>query len=227
MRRVVFGLVLAVLSLGAVAKVGAHGFGPGGVVTGAISFADPAPGGIGYEWTVLMNPGETVSLVNVVSAKSWLEPLNPEGLKGWTHTSNWIALELEQPARIKITVEAQQGVPYVADGIPTVARFGLVPALSVYSGWDDTTSFEDHAYNNAGNFWSTVVYMGHSSNPKSRSKITYKAKLPAGRYSIAIGGNPASLGDASQYPPGDCDPVDPICYRYSGNHGYQMKIVAR
>jgi len=227
MRRLVCALGLAVLCAGSATMVRAHGIGPGGVVTGALSWADPAPGGISYEWTLVMNPGETVSLVGVVSAKSWNEPMNPENLKGWTHTSNWLALDLERDARVKITVEAQQGVPYVAEGVPTVGRYGLVPALSLYSGWDDTTSFEDHAYNNAGNFWSTVVYLGHSSNPKSRSKVTYKGKLPAGRYSLAIGGNPASLGDPSQYPPGDCDPVDPLCYRYSGNHGYLMKIVAR
>lgn len=227
MRRLVCALALAVLTVGSTTMVRAHGIGPGGVVTGALSFADPAPSGISYEWTLVMNRGETVSLVNAVSAKSWLEPMNPENLKGWTHTSNWVAFQLDQDARIKITVEAQQGVVFnYADG-PQVARYALVPALTFYSGWDDTTSFEDHAYNNVGNFWSTIVYMGHNANSKSRNKITYKAKLPAGRYSIVVGGNPASLGDASQYPPSDCDPIDPLCYRYSGDHGYRMTISAR
>jgi hypothetical protein len=227
MRRVVCALALAALAAGSAASVGAHGIGPPGVVTGAVSFADPAPGGISYDWTVIANRGEETSLVNAVSAKSWLEPLNPENLKGWTHTSNWIALQLDTDARIKITVEAQQGVVINPAGTPTVARFGLVPALTLYSGWDDTTSFEDHAYNNAGNFWSTIVYLGHNANPQSRSKITYKTKLPAGLYSLVVGGNPPSLGDASQYPPSDCDPVDQLCYRYSGDHGYRMTIRVR
>jgi hypothetical protein len=227
MRRHLCALALAALAMVPAGTVRGHGIGPGGVVTGALSFADPAPGGISYEWTLIANRGEETSLVDAVSAKSWLEPMNPENLKGWTHTSQWVALQFDQDARIKITVEAQQGVVVnVTDG-PQVARYGLVPALTFYRGWDDTTQFEDHAYNNAGNFWSTVVYMGHNSNPKSRSKITYKAKLPAGRYSMVIGGNPASLGDASQYPPSDCDPVDPLCYRYSGDHGYRMTIRVR
>ena len=218
---------LAVLALVSAGVAGAHDTGPSGNLVGALSFADPAPGGVSYEWTLIMHRGEEASVVNAVSAKSWHEPMNPENLKGWTHTSNWIALELEQDAKVKITVQRQQGVIVNTDGVPMVARFGLVPALTVYSGWDDTTQFEDHAYNNVGNFWSTVVYMGHNANAKSRDKVVYKAKLPAGRYSIVIGGNPASLGDASQYPPSDCDPIDPLCYRYSGNHGYVATIRTR
>ena len=55
---------------------------------------------------------------------------------------------------VKITVERQQGVVVVPDsGVPAVARFGLVPALSIYDGWDDTTQTEQHTFNNVGSFW--------------------------------------------------------------------------
>jgi hypothetical protein len=60
-------------------------------------------------------------------------------------------------------------------------------------------------------FWSTVEYVGSAPNLKGKSRVVYKAKLPAGHYTIAIGGNPPSLGDLAAYPLGDCDPVDPIC----------------
>lgn len=213
---------------GGLHAVHAHDAGPGGRITGDLSFADPAPGGISYEWTVRMHRRQTAELIRAVSAKSWSEPLNPDGLKGWTHTSDWIALDLEEPAVVKITVERQQGVVVASDtGTAEVARFALVPAVSLYSGWDETTDFEDHAFNNVGNFWSTIVYMGHATNPKAKSKVAYKARLEAGRYSIVVGGNPRSLGEPGAYPAATCDQVDPVCYQYTGLHGYKVTLRAR
>lgn len=206
----------------------AHSGGPVGEVTNdALGFRDPDPAGIGYEWTLRMHRRQQAQLVYAVGAKSWSEPSNPEGLKGWTHTSNWIALDLLEDAKVTITVERQQGV-VVSDGATAgVARSALVPALSVYDGWDNTTQFEDHTYNNVGNFWSTVVYRGNAANPKAKPRVKYKAKLPAGRYSIVVGGNPAALGDPSSYPTGTCDPVDPICYAYTGLQGYRIVVQTR
>jgi len=48
--------------------------------------------------------------------------------------------------------------------------------------------------------------------------------LRAGHDTIVIGGNPRTLGDPSAYPPHDCDPVDLICYHYTGFHGYRATI---
>jgi len=217
-----FGLLLAWT-----ATAQAHGGGPTGTQTGNLSFLDPAPAGISYEWTLLMARGQKAEVVYFVGAKSWNEPLQPEGLKGWTHWSNWIALELVRPAKVKITVQRQQGVVINSGGTASVARYALVPAVSVYRGWDETTEFEAHVYNSAGNFWSTIEYMGSNIDRKGRGKVTYKAKLPAGHYSIVIGGNPPSRGAASNYPAEDCDPVDPICYQYTGFHGYRASINVR
>lgn len=211
----------------AVQPARAHGGDPIGTITGNVSFADPDPAGIGYEWTVRMHRRQTAEVVHAVGAKSWNEPSNPDGLKGWTHTSNWIALELEEPATVKITVTRQQGVVITSGTTAAAARFALVPALSLYSGWDSTTEFEDHTFNNMGNFWSTIVYVGSAANPKGKSRVTYRARLAAGKYSIVIGGNPPSLGNPSAYPPGTCDPADATCYRYTGTHGYRATIQTR
>lgn len=215
-------VALALLAFGG--SAGAHTGGPVGQIAGALSFADPAPAGISYEWTLSMHRKQTAELVYAVGAKSWSEPSNPDGLKGWTHTSNWIALQLEDPATVKITVERQQGVPIVTGSTVAVARFALVPAISLYEGWDETTESENHNFNNLGNFWSTVVYHGSASNPKSKSRVTYTAKLPAGKYSVVIGGNPRSLGDPSAYPANNCNPTDAICEQYTGMQGYRATI---
>lgn len=219
--------VLGVLAGPAAWPARAHDSGSIGAFTGNVSFTDPEPGGLGYEWTVRLHRRQTAELVYAVGAKSWNEPSNPEGLKGWTHTANWIALELEEPAAVKLAVIRQQGVVIPAGSTPAAARAALVPALSLYRGWDSTTAVEEHTFNNLGNFWSTIVYLGSAANAKGKSRVTYRARLPAGRYSIVIGGNPPSLGDLGAYPPGTCDPVDATCYRYTGQHGYRAIIQAR
>lgn len=216
---------LAALTLWLPAAALGHGGGTGGPATGSLSFADPAPLGIGYEWTVVMHRRQTMEMVHAVGAKSWREPSNPDGAKGWTHTSDWVALELAEPATVRIVVERQQGVVTVGQtGVASVARDALVPAISLYRGWDETTESESHTYNSVGNFWSTIEYVGSASNPKARARVTYKAKLPAGRYSVAIGGSPKSLGDARAYPANGCDATDAVCYQYTGLQGYRATI---
>lgn len=84
------------------------------------------------------------------------------------------------------------------------------------------TSCEDHRYNNSGNDdWSTLEYIGNKPNEHGRKYVVYKVNLRAGHYSIAIGGSPAEL---ETYPAGDCDPADPVCYAYTGQHGFGAHI---
>ena len=205
----------------------AHDEEPGGHLGGAVSFADPVPAlGLSYEFTVQMKRKEKASFVWYVGAKSWNEPSNPDGLKGWTHTSNWVAIELEEPAKLKVTVERQQGVVYTGTTGPDVARGELVPAVSLYSGWDETSDPEDHTFNNAGNFWSTVQFLDNESNPKGKTKVVLKTKelLPAGKYSLVIGGNPLPLASLANYTVAGCDPLVRLCYAYTGSQGYRALL---
>ncbi len=200
------------------------------VLAGNVTFADPQPstpgvcdGGISYEWSVNMSGDDHVGLVGHVGAKSWNEP--PPAYEppytGWTHTSNWIALELTEPTKLEIKVERQEGVAFQATNGMVTARNMLVPALSIYRNWD-STSCEDHRYNNAGNIdWSTVQYIGNQKNRHAKSSISYEARLPAGQYTIAIGGSPKVL---ETYPANDCDVADPVCYAYTGRHGYEVYL---
>lgn len=185
--------------------------------------AVPPGSGIPYKWDVGMSRKQRVELVLFVGAKSWNEPSNPDGLKGWTHTSNWIAIDLEEDAKLKITVTRQQGVVQ-SDGSGALTRDRLYPALSLYAG-HDSASDQDHVFNNAGDFWSTVHFMGNEPNAKGRDKIVFKTKkLPAGQYTVDIGGNPPSLGAVANYPGNGCDAADPTCYVYTGQHGYHAVI---
>ncbi len=208
---------------------------------GSVLYADPVPagpsypdcaindsptgadGGISYEWTVKMGKNDKVSFVNKVGAKSFNEP--PPSYEppetGWTHTSNWVALELTRKAHVRIEVERQEGVPFTNGSTIATARNMLVPALSVYAGWDNT-SCEDHRYNTSGNVdWTTIQFIGTAANEKGKPVAVYEGNLKAGRYSVAIGGTPKVL---PSYPAGNCDALDPTCYAYTGNHGYRATI---
>lgn len=152
-----------------------------------ISFSDPTPNGISYEWTVQISNNDTANFSSHVGAFSWNEPANPIGLKGWTHTSNWVALELTQPTRLTVKIDRTAGVP-TATGI---AGNTLYPAFSLFSGWQNNGT-EDHQYNNIGNTaWANeITYFSHEDNSGGASSVVRQFVLPAGFYSLAIGGNP-------------------------------------
>ncbi len=199
-------------------------------LAGNVTYADPQPstpgvcdGGISYEWTVKMRGHDEVELVGHVGAKSWNEPppAYEPPFTGWTHTSHWVALELTEPAILEIEVERQEGVAFQGPSGMVTARNMLVPALSVYKNWDNT-SCEDHRYNNAGNIdWSTIEYIGNNKNMRGKNVVKYNVKLKKGYYSIAIGGSPKVL---ETYPANDCDASDPVCYAYTGRHGYEASF---
>lgn len=172
------------------------------VQAATLSPSDPSAEGISYEWTVQMGNPDQVDWIGYVGARSWNEPANPPGLKGWTHTSNWVALELTEPVKLIVTIERAEGVP-TFNGI---AFDTLYPALSIYSGWQ-LTGLEDHQYNTVGNSqWADeIVYIAHEANKNGSSEVTGTFILSPGLYSIAIGG----------------DPTDPLA---TGLQGYQASL---
>jgi hypothetical protein len=148
--------------------------------------AEPTSFGITYEYGVTMNGNDNAIYTGIVGAKSWNEPANPVGEKGWTHTSNWTALDLTSAAELTVTLARNTTVP----GGGAL----LTPAFSIYSGWE-TLTFDatHHTFNNVGNIaWSTETsYLDHEANPLSFTSITKTFSLAAGHYSLAFGGNPA------------------------------------
>lgn len=150
--------------------------------------------GIGYEFGVTMTGDDSVIYQGSVGARSWNEPANPADAKGWTHTSDWTALELTGAAKLTVTVARQSGVLFhPPNGNPPVVEGALLtPALSLYAGWE-TAGPETHTFHPTGNTsWAgELTYLAHETNPSSLTSITRTFDLAAGRYSLVFGGNPA------------------------------------
>lgn len=169
--------------------------------------ADPVvpAGGIGYTYTVLAGAGETGNFKNHVGAWSWednalFSPGQPP--VGWTHTSNWLALKLEEDVFFTVTMERDATVPWPSVGDPSRLAdiSSMFPSLTLYRGWDNTGP-DSHTYNNRGNIdWAEGVrYVDHVDN-STQTSITRTWRLPRGEYSIALGSNaPATDPDRQGY----------------------------
>ncbi len=152
-------------------------------------------GGLTYEWKVVMGDIDLAHYHGSVGAKSWAEPGNPVGAKGWTHTSDWTALDLtglSGPTQLTLELERGHG--------PTTQLF---PAFSLYRGWETANSDAgNHTFNNTGNIsWATnLTYIDHLANiggPNGTDSGTGEESLSKswilnpGLYTLNYGGNPS------------------------------------
>lgn len=185
--------------------------------TSSVVYGDPDGTGIGYEWTVKMPHHGSVEILGSVGGKSSFEPQFQAPDFGWTHTSDWVAVELAADAVLEIEVSRQGGFHEMKvdkeDNSQSYVTAGaeLYPALSVYEGWDSTTEKEKGSFNPAGNFWSTIQFKAAEYSKLGETTIIYRAKLAAGKYSVNIGGVNALY----------CAETDPC---YNGLHGYRAKL---
>ncbi len=161
----------------------------------AAVYGDPEEGGIGYEWTVTLEGKHGhAGITGSVGGKSSYEPQFDAPQIGWTHTSDWVALEMKEKGVLIITVERQAGIYFSKTDRKTketsvvTAGSHLYPAMSIYTGWDSTTKKEQGSFNPQGDFWSTIKFKDVVYSELGQKSITYRAKLPAGKYSVNIGG---------------------------------------
>jgi hypothetical protein len=184
-----------------------------------VQFADPDEGGIGYEWTVKLGHHGSAEIIGSTGGKGSYEPSFEAPDLGWTHTTDWVALELEDDVILEIKLERQEGVYEMKvdreTGEQSFATSGamLYPAMSIYDGWDSTTETEKGSFNSTGNFWSTIQFRAVVASLHGETSIIYRAKLPAGKYSVNIGGVNAFY----------CAETDP-CYK--GVHGFHATFTA-
>lgn len=158
--------------------------------------------GITYEWLASTNHGGDGSLSGSVGAKSWAEPGNPVDAKGWTHTTDWVALDLSalhEPTLLTVTLERG-------------GTGSLFPAFSLYQGWETVNSdATNHTFNNTGPItWATSLsYIDHVANAggplgtesgTGLTSVSQQFVLAPGLYSLALGGNPSfELGQTGQH----------------------------
>ena len=184
---------------------------------GTVTHSDPQSGGIIYYWTVNLGMNDSASASRFVGAWSWQDSslFSPgETPVGWTHNSDWIALKLEVPAIVTLRLESQSNVslqnPFNPDA---VASPNLVPGMTVYAGWDNDPvpqAFADannggvaadswHSYSNRGNVeWAEDMRYFTHLEPNGTHVVQVTMLMPAGEYSLAIGGNASSTDDQSR-----------------------------
>lgn len=176
-----------------------------------IADPDPNAGGIGYEWYVTLGGLDATFTPEIagahIGAWSWedeslFSPGDPT--RGWTHTSQWVAVTLTEASRFTITLERNANIPNGAGFRPTD---NLFPSFSLWSGWDNDDIPEDiadsygidpadgefHEYNNRGNVdWAeNLSFIGMVDN-NSETSATYTVDLAAGNYTIVLGSNAPS-----------------------------------
>lgn len=151
------------------------------------------------------------TLPDHVGAWSWDEDGFPDTAKGWTHTSKWVKLDLLKTSQLTLRLESLDGVPWPSSSDPArLAGTNLFPSFSIYRGWDtdaginfDTNGVsidQNHTFNNRGNIeWAEdVTYLDHLDNSTGHV-ATRTWTLPAGRYTIDLGGNsPATIAEGRQ-----------------------------
>jgi hypothetical protein len=175
---------------------------------------DPNAGGIGYEWYVTLGGADSAVTPDLagshIGAWSWEDqglfaPGDPT--RGWTHTSQWVAVTLATSSRFTITLERNANIPNGAGFRPTDHLF---PSFTLWAGWDnddipqaiaeayglEAADGENHDYNNRGNIdWAEDLgFIGLVDNNSSES-ATYTVDLAAGNYTIVLGSNSPSTSN--------------------------------
>ncbi|NOT85886.1 MAG: hypothetical protein HOP02_14145 [Methylococcaceae bacterium] len=182
----------------------------------------PATGGIGYEWTVTLGNNDSADFTGSVGAKSSYEPTFKAPEFAWTHTTDFVALNLTADAKVSIMVTRQQGVTDASVDKTTNAlvlkEAGnlLNPVVAVWKNWEES-GVETGSFNPLGktSWMNELAYVGIAYADKGQSMIIYTVDLPKGKYTLNIGG-------ANAYEPNGCAATNAACY--TGTHGYRVEI---
>jgi len=191
--------------------VAAMGLWIAGTVPSHASTVTPTPGGLQtgliYEWQVVMDDldGNGFDLAHYhgsVGAKSWAEPGNPASERGWTHTSDWTALDLtglSGPTLLTLELGRQEDTPSQ-----------LFPAFTLFSGWETVNSDStQHTFDNIGEtgHFTNLTYIDHLANAggpngtDSGTGLDTLSKswvLTPGLYTLNYGGNPSFVPPLGQ-----------------------------
>jgi hypothetical protein len=172
----------------------------GATAAGTVTPGDVAGGtggGVPYTWQAdLSGPGDSVAIVDHVGNKSWADPMNGAGdfgfLAGWTHTSNWIHLELAEAVDLTITLAPKEGVP---DGVGGTLAGDLVAAMSLWTGADNDGDAAHFYHQGSVPLWidaAGFAFLDHADTgpgPFAGAEAEITGTFAAGVYTIAVGGH--------------------------------------
>jgi hypothetical protein len=198
---------------------------------------DPVEGGIGYSHQVTIGNKSAGGFSGKVGAWSWEDDdlFGGDGqgtdAVGWTHTSDWVALRVNEATSLTITMARDADVPDPSPEEPDRKAdiSSMKPSFTLWRSWDNDGD-DFHTYNNDGNLdWAEdLQYLTHVSN-SSENTITRTYFLPAGDYTLALGSNASADNTRDQgysvsfstSSVGRTDPVLP-----AGGIGYTYTVIA-
>jgi hypothetical protein len=160
----------------------------------AYTAGDPVAGGISYAHQLTLEGSSAGSFSGHVGAWSWEDeslfaPGDPT--VGWTHTSHWLALRVQQDMNVVITMTRDANVPWPSGLEPDRKAdiTSMFPSFTLWNNWDNDGN-DDDSYSNRGNVtWAEdLLYKDHIDN-STQDTITRTYFLRAGDYTMALGSN--------------------------------------
>ncbi|MBK1834427.1 PEP-CTERM sorting domain-containing protein [Roseibacillus ishigakijimensis] len=141
-------------------------------------------GGAGYNFNVVLGGGDQTSFQGTVGSWSWNDSTIAEG-EGWRHQADWIAFTLTEPSYLHLEISR----------VDETADAKLFPSYTLLRFFNDTTDGPHFFDNDANIQWTAgsveMEYLAHLDNSTSGS-VHEHYHLPAGDYTLAIGGNAQS-----------------------------------
>lgn len=153
----------------------------------------PLNGGIRYAWAVNLAGNTSATFEGATGAWGWDEDGDEGTTLGRTEAATWVALDLKSPSRLTVRVERKSPVTDKNALFPgDAAGANLRPAFTLYRGWDHDGG-DQATFANRGNVvWAEdIEYIDHAESGGDLAEKTLV--LPAGAYSLVLGGNSTSL----------------------------------
>lgn len=149
----------------------------------------PLDGGIRYAWAVHLAGNTSASFDGATGAWGWDDDGDEGTTLGRTEAATWVALDLKSPSRLTVRVERKSQVTDRNALFPgETAGSNLRPAFTLYRGWDHDGG-DQATFSNRGNVaWAEdIEYLDHAESSGDLAEKTLV--LPAGSYSLVLGGN--------------------------------------
>lgn len=150
------------------------------------TIGNPA-GGQGYAYNVSLNASDndTTSFRGTVGSWSWEDESLPGAGNFWRHQSDWLAITLTEDSTLRIEVERDDAV----------ADIKLFPSFTIYRNFNDTMNGAHFSSNTTDIQWEAtsqlLEYVDHHAN-NTAPGVDESFALPAGDYTILLGGNAES-----------------------------------